>query len=167
MKNMNREILENRIHERIMAMHDSQDVDILAAQIMDDLEQLKDINNRQLKQRQNELKEYAVYTTIEDTFFDLEDDPYYRLKAGTKLSLVKPVNNLGKKENVFHIYVLDTEQYLPIEISCTNDYLQNYVVETDYSEMSETEKEKVTAWRFRQFQNDPEIGKEDCENERS
>lgn len=25
MKNMNREILENRIHERIIAMHDSQD----------------------------------------------------------------------------------------------------------------------------------------------
>ena len=38
MKNMNREMLENRIHERIMAMHDSQDVDILTAQIMDDLE---------------------------------------------------------------------------------------------------------------------------------
>lgn len=43
---MNREMLENRIHKRIMAMHNSQDVDILAAQIMDDLEQLKDINNR-------------------------------------------------------------------------------------------------------------------------
>lgn len=141
MKNMNREMLENRIHERIMAMHDSQDVDILTAQIMDDLEQLKDINNRQLKQRQNELKDYAVYTTIEDIFFDLEDDPYYCLKAGTKLSLVRPVNNLGKKENVFHIYVLDTEQYLPIEISCTNNYLRNCVVKTDYSEMSETEKE--------------------------
>ena len=70
MKNMNREMLENRIHERIMAMHDSQDVDILTAQIMDDLEQLKDINNRQLKQRQNELKDYAVYTTIEDIFFE-------------------------------------------------------------------------------------------------
>ena len=25
---------------------------------------------------------------------------------------------------------------------------------------------EVTAWRFRQFQNDPEIGKEDYENER-
>lgn len=136
---MNREMLENRIHKRIMAMHDSQDVDILAAQIMDDLEQLKDLNNRQLKQRQNELKEYAVYTLIENTYFDLEDDPYYCLKAGTKLSLVKPVNSLGKKENVFHIYVLDIEQYLPIEISC--DYLRNCVVKTDYSEMSETEKE--------------------------
>lgn len=54
---------------------------------------------------------------------------------------MRPVNNLGKKENVFHIYVLDTEQYLPIEISCTNNYLRNCVVKTDYSEMSETEKE--------------------------
>lgn len=163
---MNRGILENRIHERIMAMHYKQNIDELAEQIINDLEQLKDINCRQLKQRQTYLKEYAIYTLIKNYWYPGNINEKQRpvcVEAGTKLSFVRPVNNLGKKEDFFNVYVLDTEEYLPVKIDYTNNILVNFVIETRDSEMSEIEKEKVMLWRFQQFQNDPEIGKEDCE----